>query len=158
MQCRQALMLTSDFRVMLTDSDYGVMLTSSFGEDEMAPVERMENRLGERGRVGSKSTLSSSSFDLELFSNDLLCFSFSLFDPLELSDLDFDPSLFSLFDLELNFELDLDSFSFEEETFFELLLLPLLSLRSPDDLELELCLRLEDDESLDLECFSRSPE
>ena len=139
---------------MLTDSNYRVMLTSSFGEDEMAPVETMENRLDERGMVGSRSSLSSS-FDPELFSDDLLRFSFSLFAPLELSDLDFDPSLFSLFDLELDFELDLDSFSFEEEAFFELLL---LSLRSPDDLELELCFRPEDDESLDLECFSRSPE
>lgn len=121
----------------------------------MAPVETMEKRLGERGRAGNISA-PPSSLCLELFSDDLLCFSFSPLELLELSDFDFDPSLFSLFDLELTLELDLDSFSFEEDVFFELLLL--LSLRSPDDLELDVCLRLEEEESLDLECFSRSPE
>ena len=125
----------------------------------MAPVDTTENRLGERGRTENIISAPSSPLDLELFSDDLLCFSFSLFELLELSDLDFDPSLFSLFDLELNLELDLDSFSFEEDAFLELLLLLLLlSLRSPDDLELDVCLRLEEEESLDLECLSRSPE
>lgn len=120
----------------------------------MAPVDTMENRLGERGRPENISA-SSLSLDLELFSDDFLCFSFSPLELLELSDLDFDPSLFSLFDLEPNLELDLDSFSFAGDVFLELLL---LSLRSPDDLELDVCLRLEEEESLDLECLSRSPE